>query len=122
MELLKPLLLLIMLFGFYPLPVALVVSAMLRLGLGWSGARGLTALSGVLALPNAWIVLISGRGLFATSLNLMWVATAALMTLAGLGCWILAARRNTARFWLEPLVLLAACAYLLLAISNWIAH
>ena len=123
MEILKPLLLIFMLLAFYPLPVALLGSAALRLALGWSRAPFLTALSGLLALPNAWLVLMGGRGLFAAAQNQLLVAGAAALCLAGLGAWLMALRRTgPLHIWLEPLVLAGATAYLLLTISNWIAH
>ena len=123
MEILKPLLLIIMLFGFYPLPVALVVSALVRLGLGWGRARGWLVLSGALALPNAWIVLVAGKGLFAASLDPRLVAGAVGLTLAGLAAWVVALRKGgMGHFWLEPVVLAGAATYLVIAIDNWIAH
>lgn len=51
MEILTPLLIeilifilgVLMLFGFYPLPVALICAALVRLGLGWTATKRLTA-------------------------------------------------------------------------------
>jgi len=123
MDIVKPFLLIILLFGFYPLPVTLLVAALVRLGLGWSATRGWLALSGVLALPNAWIVLVAGHGLFAATLNPVLVAGAAGLTLAGLAAWVMALRKGgMGHFWLEPVVLAGAATYLVFAVDNWIAH
>ena len=123
MEILKPLLLIVMLVGFYPLPVTLVLAALVRLGLGWGAARGWLVLSGALALPNAWVVLVAGKGLFAASLDPRLVGMAAGLTLAGLGAWIMALRKGgMGHFWLEPVVLTGAATYLVFAVDNWIAH
>jgi|GEM_PF-2971714 len=123
METLRGLAFFALLLLFYPVPVTLVVASALRLVLRWGDGRGFLLLAGALALPQSYIILFLKTGIFGATLPGFVVVATGLATVAGLVFWGLAVRRGgMERYWLEPLLIVAATIYLLLAVPSWIAH
>lgn len=121
-ETLKGLAFLVLLVVFYPLPVTVLATALIRLALGW-GRRIHLALAGAGAALPAYVVLFMKAGLFGAILPGFAPYALIGLSLAGAAFWVLAARRGgMGHFWLEPLVMAGATVYLLLAVPNWIAH
>ena len=119
----KGLILFAMLLAFYPLPVALVVASLVRLALGWHGARRWIVVAALAPMPQAVIVLVAGTGLFAR--NIAPPAEIGSLILAGVGLvawWRAVVRPGAAHYWLEPVLGVVASVWLLAAVSSWIAH
>ncbi len=113
----------VLLIGFYPIPVTLVFVAAVRLVLGWGNGRKYLALSGVLALPQAFLILFTKAGLLGAAQPPILVGATALLALIGLVFWGFAVRQGKMdRFWLEPFTMIGATAFLLFAVPSWIAH
>jgi len=123
MDILRGLAFFALLLLFYPAPVTLVVASALRLALRWGDGRRFLLLAGALALPQSFIVLFLKTGLLGAALPGFIVVATGLATAAGLVFWGLAVRRGGMdRYWLEPLLLVAAAIYQLFAVPSWIAH
>ncbi len=112
-----------LLIAYYLIPMALAVSAIIRLALGWSGSRGYTALSGILALPQCYYILFVSSTMLPKSSERLPTTLTLSLAAVGLLFWLLATiRARHGRYWLEPITAVAVAIFLLLSVDNWIAH
>ncbi|MFQ5438004.1 MAG: hypothetical protein ACE5DK_04145 [Paracoccaceae bacterium] len=123
MDVVRVLILIVALLGYYVVPVTLALGAFIRLVSGLHGHRAGMALALLLALPQTAAVTLFENAERVRAIGQIGVYALPAIALPGLVLWARASWSHRPRhYWIEPLLAVAVVIGFILSIDNWIAH